>query len=215
MKRVLVTAGPTHESIDAVRYIANRSSGRMGIAIAEAARDADWEVTLLLGPVSATPPEKLHTERFTSTADLQRLLEVHFPACDVLIMAAAVADYALAKPSSGKLPRDKENLRLELVPTPDLVAACAEKRQQHQQIVGFALEEPARLDQRAAMKLRTKQLDAIVANSLETMGSDLIAAKIFTPDGSVHTPPNHAPIDKRTFAAWLMDWIEGHLFARR
>ena len=87
----LITAGPTHEAIDAVRYVANHSSGRMGIALTNAARDTGCDVTLLLGPVQTEPPKGVHIERFTSTDDLQRLLETHFPLCDVLVMAAAVA----------------------------------------------------------------------------------------------------------------------------
>ena len=211
MKRVLITAGPTHEAIDAVRYIANRSSGRMGIAIAEAARDAGWDVTLLLGPVCTSPPEHVRVERFTSTDDLARLLDANFPTCEVLIMAAAVADYLPANPAQDKLPRNSEGLRLELVPTPDLVQLCARKRQSHQRIVGFALEEPESLDARAMQKLRTKQLDAIVANPLGTMDSECIAAKIFTPDARTHWPVHAGTINKLSFAKWLVGWIETEL----
>ena len=212
---MLITAGPTHEAIDAVRYIANRSSGRMGIAIAEAARDARWDVTLLLGPVCAAPPEGVRVEHFTSTDDLKRLLDVHFASCDVLIMAAAVADYRPVHASSAKLPRGSGNLTLELTPTADLVKACAEKRQPHQRIVGFALQEPSRLDERAAKKLRDKNLDAIVANPLETMGSGQIAAKVFTPDGRVHSPEQGGTIDKQAFAKWLVEWIGCEVLSNR
>ena len=212
MKKLLISAGPTHEAIDAVRYIANRSSGRMGIAIAEAGREAGWEVTLLLGPVSTAPPKRMRVERFTSTADLSRLLEEHFTECNVLIMAAAVADYRPAKSLPSKLQRNPETLRLELVPTPDLVQACAKKRKPHQRILGFALEDLESLDDRAMQKLRGKKLDAIVANPIETMGSADIAAKVFTPDGKVHEMQKGASIDKTAFATWLVDWIERVLF---
>lgn len=211
MKQMLITAGPTHEAIDAVRYIANRSSGRMGIAIAEAARDAGWDVTLLLGPVSAQAPTGVRVERFTSTDDLSRLLDKHFPNCGVLVMAAAVADYRPATTASYKLSRNSEAFQLELSPTPDLVQACERKRQPHQRIVGFALEEPASLDSRAMQKLRTKQLDAIVANPLGTMDSECIAAKIFTPDGRTHWPVQVGTINKQSFAKWLVGWIETEL----
>lgn len=213
MKRVLITAGPTHEAIDVVRYIANRSSGRMGIAIAEAARDAGWEVTLLLGPVSAAMPDRVRVERFVSAKDLARLLDVHFAACDVLVMAAAVADYRPVHVDPAKLPRGTGNFALELTPTADLVRACAEKRKPNQRIVGFALEEPDSLAQRAARKLHEKKLDAIVANPLETMDSGLISGRVFTPDGVVHTPPDRGAVDKVRFAKWLVNWIENELLS--
>ena len=214
MRRMLVTAGPTHEPIDAVRYIANRSSGKMGIAIAEAARDAGWNVTLLLGPVDLPPPANIQTDRFVSTDDLRRLLDAHSGACDVLIMAAAVADYRPAEACGKKLPRAGRNVMLELVPTPDLGRACAQKKKLHQRIVGFALEETARLDERALHKLRVKGLDAIVANPLETMGADSIDAKVFTADGKANSPTKGGPLDKQTFAKWLVGWIAEELVSR-
>lgn len=211
MKRLLVTAGPTHEAIDAVRYIANRSSGRMGIALAEAGRAAGWDVTLLLGPVHAAPPDAIRTERFISTEDLRRLLDAHFPQCDLLIMAAAVADFTPAQTHAGKLPRRPDRQNLELIRTPDLVAGCAARRQPHQRIVGFALEEADQLHQRARTKLSSKKLDAIVANALDTMDSDSISASILTPDGVVHTPPTSGPIHKSDFADWFIRWMDGNL----
>ena len=113
-RRMLITAGPTHEPIDAVRYIANRTSGRMGVALAEAARDAGWAVTLLLGPVAVAPPAGVQTVSFESTADLARRLDEHFPDCDVLIMAAAVADYRPRQAREAKLPRKGEPMMLEV-----------------------------------------------------------------------------------------------------
>lgn len=187
----------------------------MGIAIAEAARDAGWDVTLLLGPVSAQAPTGVRVERFTSTDDLARLLDTHFPTCDVLIMAAAVADYRPAKTASNKMPRNSQTLLVELTPTSDLVQTCARRRQPQQRIVGFALEEPASLDSRAMQKLRTKQLDAIVANPLGTMDSECIAAKIFTPDGRTHWPAQAGTINKQSFAKWLVGWIETELVLDR
>jgi phosphopantothenoylcysteine decarboxylase/phosphopantothenate--cysteine ligase len=209
VRSILITAGPTHEHIDAVRYLANRSSGRMGVALADAARAAGCRVTLLLGPATIEPQaagDELSVIRFESTADLQRLLEAQFPACDVLIMAAAVADYRPVVTTSGKLPRRGEKLVLELEPTPDLVAACAAGRRPGQCIVAFALEEPSRLAERALEKLRKKGVDAIVANPLETMGSTEVRAVVHTADGRTIAP--QAPTtDKQAFADWLVRWI--------
>jgi phosphopantothenoylcysteine decarboxylase / phosphopantothenate---cysteine ligase len=178
---ILITAGPTREPIDAVRFISNRSSGKMGLALAAAARAAGWRVTLLAGP--GVPVEQagktlagcsiLH---FNSTADLQQLLDAQFPVHDLLIMAAAVADYRPAAVAAGKLPRAaKKSLVLQLEPTPDLVAALARGKRKDQRIIAFALEEPDGLEERAVEKMRRKGVDAIVANSLSTMESESIA----------------------------------------
>jgi phosphopantothenoylcysteine decarboxylase / phosphopantothenate---cysteine ligase len=215
-RRILVTAGPTHERIDDVRYIANRSSGRMGIALAEAACRAGHEVTLLLGPVSAEPNHRNagtgspQVERFESTADLQALLDRHFPHCDVLIMAAAVADYRPAAHISGKLPRAGGKLVLELDPTPDLVAGCAARRRPDQRTVAFALEHAERMHERALAKMQAKGVDAIVANPLDTMGSRLVSGVVYTADGRT-IQPEIRTLDKSAFAAWLVRWIQDNL----
>ncbi len=206
-RHMLITAGPTHEPLDAVRYIANRSSGRMGIDLAAAARAAAWDVTLLLGPVSLPAPDGVRTVSFVSTADLQALLAEHFPHCDVLIMAAAVADYRPARVAEGKLPRADGELVLELKPTPDLAAGCVACKRLEQRIIGFALEEPASLAARAQEKLRRKGLDAIVANPLATMGADVITATLFTAAGEQITPPSNTARTKAEFARWLISWV--------
>ncbi len=203
--KILITAGPTHEAIDDVRYLANRSSGRMGIELAKAAGEAGCEVTLLLGPVAVEPPA-LHVERFESTADLQRLLDTHFPSCDVLVMAAAVADYRPVTQAAGKLPRQGGKLLLELEPTPDLVAGCAARRCPGQRIIAFALEEPKQLANRAVEKMQSKRVDAIVANPLATMDSDHITAVVYTSAGKTYSP-DPSTNSKQTFAAWLIRWI--------
>jgi phosphopantothenoylcysteine decarboxylase/phosphopantothenate--cysteine ligase len=214
-RHMLITAGPTHERIDDVRYLANRSSGRMGLALSEAAGRAGWHVTLLLGPAALQPADStpgLQVERFESTADLERLLGVHFPACDVLVMAAAVADYRPPAGTTGKLPRKGERLVLELEPTPDLVAGCAARRRPGQCIIAFALEEPGRLEPRAVEKMRAKGVDAIVANPLETMGNPDVAATLYTADGR-RLRPGGTALDKRVFAAWLVEQA-GLIWAR-
>lgn len=203
--RVLITAGPTHEPIDRVRYIANRSSGAMGLALAEAARDAGGDVTLLLGPVAADPPTGIATRPYTSSKDLTAELDRCFKDCDVLIMAAAVADYRPKTYADGKLPRTAQAMTIELEPVPDLVAHCAATKRPDQRIVGFALEEPQVLQERATQKLHRKGLDAIVANPLQTMGAADIEATLILANGATLTP---GPRPKAEFAKWLMDWIQ-------
>jgi phosphopantothenoylcysteine decarboxylase / phosphopantothenate---cysteine ligase len=206
--RVLVTAGPTREPLDAVRYLSNRSSGALGRAVAEAAAAAGHGVTLLLTapPIAADSPlPGVTVHRFGSVADLEALLGTHWPAHDLLVMAAAVGDYRPdpAQPLPAKRPREAAGLTLNLVPTPDLVAGCAARRRADQRIVAFALEDPATLDARAAEKLRAKRVDAIVANPLATMEAPDIDATVLTADGRRFTPGRRS---KASFAAWLIDW---------
>jgi len=204
-RRILIAAGPTREPIDAVRFLSNRSSGRLGLALAEAARDAGWDVTLLLGPIERAPPEGVRTERFESAAELQRLLDARWPEADVQVMAAAVSDYRPTTSIVGKLGREDGNVTLELEPTPDLSRRCAERKRPDQLLIGFALEEPDQLRQRAGEKLRRKGVDAIVANPLATMGDHGIEAVVLTAENVAEEP---GPMSKDRFARWLMEWIE-------
>lgn len=214
--RILITAGPTHEPIDAVRFIGNRSSGRLGLELARAAHDRRLPLTLLLGPTHLEPSSSHATViRFRSTADLQALLDDHFPHCDILIMAAAVADYrptTIASPHQ-KLTRENRKLTIELESTPDLLAGCASKRSPAQTLVGFALEPRERLHDSARSKLKRKAVDAIVANPLDTMESPSIEATIHWADGATDTT-GEAPIPKSDFAPWLLDHILEHHAAR-
>lgn len=199
---LLITAGPTREPIDEVRFISNRSSGQLGLALAKAAIEQQHRVTLLLGP-GVTPPEanaNLSVHPFQSTADLESQLAEHFPRCDVLIMAAAVADYRPATLETGKRARG-ERWTLELEPTPDLVAALGRSKRADQGIVAFALEEPAALDQRALEKLRRKSVNAIVANPLTTMESAQIEPTWLTAAGARDAP---GCMSKTEFAHWLL-----------
>ncbi|MFW6032656.1 MAG: phosphopantothenoylcysteine decarboxylase [Phycisphaeraceae bacterium] len=205
----LITAGPTREPIDAVRYIGNRSSGRMGFALARAAAEAGHAVTLLLGPVSAAEklPGAVRVERFESTADLERLLAAHFPACDRLIMAAAVADYRPARVERGKLKRQESGgagLTLHLEPTPDLVAGVARSKRTDQRVAAFALEQPDELEARAVAKLRRKGADAIVANPLVTMESGAVRGTWLTAAGERCSPGVMRKLD---FARWLVERV--------
>ena len=203
--KTLITAGPTREPIDAVRFISNRSSGRMGIALAEAAADAGHEVTLLLGPVMAptTLGARVEVIRFQTTAELQGLLDEYFRECDQLIMAAAVADYRVAQFTEGKTER-KKHLQIELEGTPDLVASVAQTKRDDQRVIAFALEEPHELETRAVAKMKRKGVDAIVANPLVTMEDDAVSAVLLYADGRRETPDGGMPLNKTAFARWLI-----------
>ncbi|MEM8737826.1 MAG: phosphopantothenoylcysteine decarboxylase [Planctomycetota bacterium] len=203
--KILLTAGPTREPIDDVRFISNRSSGRMGLALADAAGQAGHDTTLLLGPVLAPADLGPHVRvlRFNTTSELQTLLAEHFPEQDLLIMAAAVADYRVAQAIDGKTER-KKHLRIELESTPDLVAGVAATKTAAQRIVAFALEEAHHLESRATAKMKRKGVDAIVANPLITMEHDGIDAIYLTADGDRHQP---GPMTKDAFARWLIDRV--------
>ncbi len=203
-KRILITAGPTHESIDAVRYVANRSSGRMGVALAEAACEAGCDVTLLLGPTAGDGSQGVTTLRFTSADDLKGLLDDEFDECDVLVMAAAVADYRPVRKVEGKLKRRDEGLVIEFERTEDIVARLAGRKRGNQKVIGFALEEEGKVDEGAKQKLIGKGLDAIVGNSVKTMNAIDIDASVFLANGKVMRP---GEMSKADFAAWLIGQI--------
>jgi len=210
--KILITGGPTWEPIDSVRYIANRSSGKMGLAIAQAAAEAGHDTTLLLGPCAAgasVDPLKaqgIKLIEFESSLDLERLLNAHWPSHDVLVMAAAVADYRPGKIDPGKLPRqENQPLTVRMEPTPDLVALMAKTKRPEQRVVAFALEEPAGLEQRALDKMRRKSVDAIVANALETMDSDAIKPLWLAADGQREAL---GEMSKPDFAKWLITRLE-------
>lgn len=204
----LITAGPTHEPIDAVRYIGNRSSGRLGVALADEAARRGTPVTLLLGPTHLLPSRPgVDVVRFRTTADLERLLMERLPRCGTLIQAAAVADYRpavdIASGEGGKLRREQRSLSLTLEPTPDLLAMCAARRRPGQVLIGFALEPLDRLRESALSKLQRKDVDAIIANPLGTMEAATIEAEIFLRGGG--TWKTEGAMSKEAFAAWLLD----------
>jgi phosphopantothenoylcysteine decarboxylase / phosphopantothenate---cysteine ligase len=165
--RVLVTAGGTREPIDAVRFVGNRSSGRMGLALAAAAERRGAEVTVLMANVSLPCPSGLRCREVSTAAELEQACEQEFPACDVLLMAAAVADFRPAAAASGKLKKlAHERLRLELEPTPDVLSALAAQRHPWQTLVGFAAEHGRQALAGARSKLEQKGLDVLVANDV-------------------------------------------------
>lgn len=208
--RLLVTAGPTHEPIDAVRFIGNRSSGRLGVSLAEEAAREGWAVTLLLGPTPVQPTDsRVAVHRFRTTADLEVLLTQHLASCDVLVMAAAVADYrpkTTPQMLAGKNRRVEGGMNIALESTPDLLAGCARARRPGQLIVGFALEPREEMESSARRKLAKKKVDLIVANPLATMDAPTIEAMVF---GSYRTGlesgiSTEGPIAKERFAGWLL-----------
>jgi phosphopantothenoylcysteine decarboxylase/phosphopantothenate--cysteine ligase len=211
--RVLVTAGPTREYADPVRFISNPSTGRQGIALAEACRDRGAQVVLALGPVAAPGPGGVRMVRFGTALDLEAILDREFEACDVLFMVAAVADYRPAARREEKARKTGAALTLELVPNPDLLAGLA-PRKGRRLTVGFAMETDGDVA-RALEKARRKQLDLICLNypaGGETpFGGDTNRVTLVRPDGSAEELPLAC---KREVADRIVDRVVALLAAR-
>jgi phosphopantothenoylcysteine decarboxylase/phosphopantothenate--cysteine ligase len=192
--RVLITAGGTREPVDSVRFLGNRSSGRMGIALAEAARRRGAYVTLVAANLTIPAPAAVKAISVGTAAELQAACEERFPSCDVLLMAAAVADFRPAEPAAGKIKKGgRERLRIELEPTVDVLAALAARRTATQTLVGFAAEHGAEgtdAVRLARSKLAAKSLDALVVNDISRADigfeSDANEVTILTPGGERH-----------------------------
>ncbi len=169
-RRVLITAGGTREPIDSVRYIGNRSSGRMGFALARRAAARGARVTLVAANVALDAPPGVEVIEVATAADLADACGRRFSDCDVLLMAAAVADFRPSAPADGKIHKDAGVPRLALEPTEDVLAALAARRLPGQVLVGFAAEHGAGGIESARGKLRRKRLDAIVVNDVSLPG---------------------------------------------
>jgi phosphopantothenoylcysteine decarboxylase/phosphopantothenate--cysteine ligase len=214
--RVTISAGGTREPIDPVRFIGNRSSGKMGVALAEAARDRGAAVTLVAGAMSVTPPRGVNVVEATTAADMRDAVIRIAPSADILVMAAAVADYAPAKASGRKIKRGSESLRIELVPNPDIIAEVGEMPDAIRPfLVGFAAESDD-LEANATGKLRDKGLDLIVANRVggpfDAIGSEENKVVVFGREGTLTDWPL---LPKRQVAERLWDLIADRYRAGR
>ena len=181
-KKVLVTAGPTYEAIDPVRFIGNRSSGLMGIEICHALIEKGAEVHLVLGPTSLPVSEDVHTVRVESAQEMLDACQNLFPSCDVGIFAAAVSDYRVKEVQTEKVKKMNEEWTLDLIKNPDILQTLSLSKQAHQKCIGFALETH-NAEAYALEKLHKKQLDAIVLNTVgENSGFQSVnnSVKIFT-----------------------------------
>ena len=185
---VLVTAGPTRETIDPVRFVSNRSSGKMGYALAAAARARGHAVCLVSGPVALEPPQGVEIVRVTTAADMLAAVRKRVRACDLLVMAAAVADWRPKNPARRKLKKSAGPPRIVWEPTPDILQTLAPLKKKTQTFCGFAAETHA-LAREARRKLRAKNLDAIAANDVSKRDRGFEAERnaltIFFADGRV------------------------------
>jgi len=184
-EKILVTAGPTREELDPVRFISNRSSGKMGYAVAEAAARRGATVVLVSGPTDLTIPEGVERVDVLSARDMLRAVQEHFSDCTMGIFAAAVADYRAAEPSQIKMKRTGDPLTIRLEPNPDILATAASDKGERL-VIGFAAET-SNVGENARKKLATKNADLIVANDVTAEGAgfdvDTNVVTLFSRDG--------------------------------
>ncbi|MFD1096538.1 bifunctional phosphopantothenoylcysteine decarboxylase/phosphopantothenate--cysteine ligase CoaBC [Salegentibacter chungangensis] len=185
-KTVLITAGPTYEAIDPVRFIGNHSSGKMGFELAHSASALGARVILVSGPTHLQLEDvNVKLIRVTSTQEMYDAVHEHFGSADVMIAAAAVSDYKPKNVADKKIKKEAENLQIELTKTQDILASLGEKKT-HQSLIGFALETNNEVEN-AKSKLRRKNLDFIVLNSMQDEGAgfkkDTNKISILYPDG--------------------------------
>lgn len=172
--RILISAGPTREAIDPVRFITNRSTGRMGYAIASAAAERNWQVTLVSGPVNLPPPQGVELVAVESAAEMAGAMKKHAANADVIIMAAAVADYRPKLYSNSKIKKSDGDMVIELERTEDILLSLGQMKKPGQLLVGFAAETDDLL-QNAQSKLERKNLDFIAANIVGVPGRGFAA----------------------------------------
>ncbi len=204
--RCLVSAGPTREYLDPVRFLSNPSTGKMGFAVAEAARDRGWAVTLVTGPVALDGPEGVEVIRVETGAAMHAALLERFDSCHILFMTAAVMDARPLHMSIEKVKKDKLPPTLEMVPTTDILAELG-VRKVGQVLVGFAAETSG-LEANALDKLRRKNLDFIAANQVGVAGSgfasDTNTMRCFARTGESRLL---GPDSKTRIASELVDWV--------
>ncbi len=199
-KKILVTAGPTQEPIDPVRYLGNRSSGKMGFAIANAAALRGADVTLIAGPVHLQTPRNVQRIDVKTAEEMNTAAQKEFPNVDAVIMAAAVADFSIATPFTEKIKRERQSgdeMTLTLKKNSDILKSLGEKKK-HQILIGFALETNDGV-QNSIKKIKAKHLDAIVLNNPNEEGAgfntDTNIVSIIKPDGAVREFPRQSKFD--------------------
>ena len=212
---ILVTAGGTREPIDSVRYIGNNSSGRMGLALAEAARRRGAQVTLVAANVGLPGPVGVRRLDVRTAAELGEACEREFERCDILLMAAAVADFAPAQPQAGKIKKQgRSELELRLAPTSDVLGGLAARRREGQTLVGFAAEHGEQAIEQGRSKLAGKGLDAVVVNDISRsdIGFDSEHNEVtilISPNGSERGESHVPRAGKEIVAAAILDTVEG------
>lgn len=204
--RILVTAGPTREPMDAVRFLSNRSTGKMGYAVASVACLRGHDVRLISGPVSLVEPPRVHCIRVTTAEEMRAAVVAEFPACDALVMVAAVADWRPRVMAAGKLKKRSMSDVLQLERTVDILSEVSRVKDR-QIVVGFAAETEC-VTEEAARKRAEKKMDLVVANDVSQADSgfevDTNRAVFIDSDGERRLPL----MSKENLAGEIVSWIE-------
>ncbi len=201
--RVLITAGPTREYLDDVRYLSNGSSGRMGYAIAQAALHKGWQVVLVSGPVELSAPPGCEYHQVITTAQMKEACERLFPSCDGVIATAAVCDYKPVQRITGKMKKIGGPITVEMIETDDVLAELG-KIKEDRWVLGFALEAQNPREN-ALQKLRRKNCNWIVLNSPEAIGSEENNVELISTQGETVA---HWSGPKSRIAASLVEWLD-------
>ncbi len=210
--RILITGGPTCEDLDAVRFLTNRSTGRMGIEVAQMAAASGAAVLLVLGPTHLAVSDGVGCVRVRSAQEMHDAVHAAFAWCDILIMTAAVADYTPVQVLDGKMKKGEGNLILELKRTPDILKSVAAREERSEKVViGFALEKDLDLDE-AFRKLTTKKLDGIIANTAASFGAEAAASACYL--GADGTRQDLGAASKTEIARTLIEKAQAILFSR-
>jgi phosphopantothenoylcysteine decarboxylase/phosphopantothenate--cysteine ligase len=204
--RILITAGPTREYLDDVRYISNASSGRMGYAIAAAIQSSGHEAVLVSGPVNLAPPADCELHAVETTADMRDACVKLFPGCDGVIAAAAVCDYKPRSRIVGKIAKTGDPIAIEMIETDDVLAEIGGGKD-GRWVVGFALESENPREN-ALQKLRAKNCNYIVLNSPAAIGSESNSVELIDATGNVAATWSGS---KQDVARALIEWIDSHL----
>jgi phosphopantothenoylcysteine decarboxylase/phosphopantothenate--cysteine ligase len=207
--RILVTAGPTREYLDDVRYLSNDSSGRMGYALAEAARDAGNDVLLVSGPVHLDLPRGCECIRVNTTAEMRDACVARFAECDGVIAAAAVCDYKPLNRVAGKISKTGGPITLEMIETDDVLAELG-RLKDGRWVLGFALEA-TNARENALQKLRAKNCNWIVLNGPAAIGAQTNIVEVLDASGGVVTNFSGSKIE---VARHLISWIEANIRPR-
>jgi len=200
--KVLITAGPTREYLDDVRFISNSSSGKTGYALAEAFASAGDEVILISGPVELKAPGGCEVVKVESALEMEGEVFARFDGCDILVMTAAVCDWRAAKRVKGKIKKERAQKTLELAANPDILEEAG-RRKGKQILAGFALESE-NIVANAAEKMRRKNCDFIVANKPDTLGRDTITCTVLSKRGQ---KTDFEQIKKKDFSRRLVEII--------
>ena len=201
MRTLLITAGPSREYFDDVRFLSNASSGQMGIAVAEKARERGWHVQLALGPVEAQVPAGIDVHRYTSARELDEICQELWPEVDAFVATAAVCDYRPQQRVTGKRKKDGDDWALTLVRNPDVLLERS-KDKGERTLVGFALEPHFDLSE-AKRKLEQKSLDLILLNTPHSLGQEKSHYHWLAPD----THEDLGAIDKPSLAERIVDFL--------